>query len=523
MKQEEQYSYCHVVGCTDVGRKRQANEDSMGNFITPNGLVSVVCDGMGGHVGGATASRVAVDAIRSFLEENYVDDPRLAIGKAIDAANQAILGQAELQPELRGMGSTCVLLLVRNGLVYIGSVGDSRIYLIREHKIVQLTVDQSYVQLLVDAGQITPEEAEHHPRKNEILNALGIPDMKAATVLPNPIAPQAGDCFLLCSDGLSGMVSDKEIEHVVSRQAQRTSQERANDLVARANEHGGLDNITVQLVEFPVTPGQPFPAPKKKLAMLVGILAVCVVALGICIFFLHRHTASPAEATESIARDSTIVLGGIPFVKGGEIVTLDYGAKQTKVATPADTLLIRHAMSAASLNYDATQAEMKYNGSMLCFKDDFKGDAVCFSLADAKDSTMLYTFRIPVISEKKEDKPKEPTLIEQKEAQEKAQKVTSKLTVGKDSLHYTADFRFVFKAGDELAVKQVKGDLQLKVRKEVLTVKDFEMKGIEAANLSDNVVKIGAGDVKKGSMDVVVTGKQRGKGKTIKVILHNNK
>ena len=110
MKEENIYNYCHIAGRTDIGCKRQANEDSMGNFETINGLAAVVCDGMGGHVGGATASRLAVEAIHGFLDGQYYEDPREAIGEAIDAANKAILHQAMIQPELQGMGSTCCLL-----------------------------------------------------------------------------------------------------------------------------------------------------------------------------------------------------------------------------------------------------------------------------------------------------------------------------------------------------------------------------------------------------------------------------
>ncbi len=248
------YSYCQVIGLTDRGLKRAANEDWLGERKTINGWVAVVCDGMGGHVGGATASHIAVDTILDYLSSEYFEDARIAIGKAIDQANIAIQRKASIQPELNGMGSTCVLLIVREGKVYIGHVGDSRIYLIRDHRIHQLTKDHSYVQMLVDMGEITPEQAEHHPRKNEITNALGIPQMQPATVMQNPIDPQAGDCFLLCSDGLSGMVDSKTIEHVVSQQRQMNAQERAAKLIEKAKEGGGLDNITAQLVEFGATP-----------------------------------------------------------------------------------------------------------------------------------------------------------------------------------------------------------------------------------------------------------------------------
>lgn len=291
--EENKYYYCHVVGTTDVGCVRKANEDNMGSGETINGLVSVVCDGMGGHVGGATASRLAVDAILDFLNQMYFEDPREAIGKAIDAANMAVLHKVQTQPELRGMGTTCVLLLVRDGQVYYGHVGDSRIYLVRKHIIKQLTKDQSYVQMLVDMGQITPEEAEHHERKNEITNAIGVEGMQYATVCDTPINPEAGDCFLLCSDGLSGMVSNHEIEKIVSNQVRMRAQERTDALVEKAKQYGGLDNITAQIVEFSVTPNQKGNVfDKKKLAMYGGI-GLTVIAIVVLLFVFKPWKQNP--------------------------------------------------------------------------------------------------------------------------------------------------------------------------------------------------------------------------------------
>lgn len=304
------YSYCHVVGQTDVGRKRKANEDNGGHFITINGLASVVCDGMGGHIGGAVASQIAIETIHEFLECQYHDDPRVAIGLAIQAANEAIIKRTQVQPDLTGMGSTCVLLLVRDGKVYIGHVGDSRIYLIREKNIIQLTKDHSFVQTLVDMGQITKEEAEHHPRKNEITNALGIPQMTPATVRPDPIEPQAGDCFLLCSDGLSGMVNDKAIERIVSKQREYTTQQRADILVQTANANGGVDNITVELVEFAISPAAATAAAKKTLSpkiMYAVLTAFVIICTGIGAIFLLKK---PSIETKYVVLSDIEVVAG---------------------------------------------------------------------------------------------------------------------------------------------------------------------------------------------------------------------
>lgn len=327
----DNYNYCHVVGKTDVGRKRAANEDNMYNTITQNGLVSVVCDGMGGHVGGATASKIAVSTIIENLNNVYYDDPRIAIGESIDKANRAIIQKTIEQPELAGMGSTCVLLLVRSGKVYIGHVGDSRIYLVRSKRIVQLTKDHSYVQMLVDCGEITKEQAEHHPRKNEITNALGIPNMSPATVADDAIIPEAGDCFVLCSDGLSGMISDDTICKIISRQSEMNAQERVDKLVALANDNGGVDNITVQLVEFPVSPN--VVTDEKKFPTWAKITSVISVLLALSVggYFGLREKPSEAdvnkqaENAEQVANPrSTINLGSIDFKKNKKIIEFEF-------------------------------------------------------------------------------------------------------------------------------------------------------------------------------------------------------
>lgn len=331
----EVFDYCHVAEQTDRGCKRPANEDWLAHFESPNGLVAVVCDGMGGHVGGQVASHVAVDAIRRFMMQEHAGTPSELIVEAINVANDAILNRAAQQPELTGMGSTCVMLIVREGKVYMGSVGDSRIYLVRNHRIRQLTVDQSYVQMLVDAGTITKEEAEHHPRKNEITNALGLRNMKPATVLQEAINPEAGDCFLLCSDGLSGMVSDRDICKIVSRQGEMSQQARVSELIERAKRNGGLDNITCQIVEFSVTPGtvkkvrSTFIAGKKKmLAVCCAAVLVLLVAGGLAWWLStcgeDAHSKTVAVLIE--ASDTTINLDSVKFEKGKVFAEL----KETK-------------------------------------------------------------------------------------------------------------------------------------------------------------------------------------------------
>lgn len=354
MIMNEEFNYCHVSERTDVGCVRAANEDSMINFTCQNGLVAAVCDGMGGHVGGAVASQTAVNAIKSFLSAQYFQNPFDAIVAAIDNANRAILQTAAARPELQGMGSTCVMVIVRGGMVYYGSVGDSRIYLVRNHTIKQLTRDQSYVQMLVDAGEITPEQAEHHPQKNVITNALGLADMRPATVAAAPIRPEAGDCFLLCSDGLSGMVPDKEINKIVSKQQTMRSQARVDALVELARQNGGKDNITAQIVEFSVTPkvagastgnndgGKPAWYSNKMVK--IGLIALAVLAVVLIGTFIFKNCSNkPTDEEEKVPADSTtteqvvneevnteengkhvstITLEAVPFKKDATIINM---------------------------------------------------------------------------------------------------------------------------------------------------------------------------------------------------------
>lgn len=408
----DNFSYCHVVGKTDVGRKRAANEDNMYNTITQNGLVSVVCDGMGGHVGGATASKIAVSTIIDNLNNVYYDDPRIAIGESIDRANRAIIQKATEQPELAGMGSTCVLLLVRGGKVYIGHVGDSRIYLVRSKRIIQLTKDHSYVQMLVDCGEITKEQAEHHPRKNEITNALGIPNMSPATVADDAIVPEAGDCFVLCSDGLSGMVSDETICKIISRQSEMNAQERVDRLVALANENGGVDNITIQLVEFPVSPNvvtdeKKFPT-WAKITCVISVL----LALGICGYFWlcdkkGEETDDKTQIAETgQANESEILgcnLGEISFVKNAKIVELEYSETTLVLKWGRDGKYTESNVSLdpTTLIIESENVRSQYNNSLLVFTDKTPGESVIFSISTSDKSKIYrYQFNIKNAEEK---------------------------------------------------------------------------------------------------------------------------
>lgn len=413
----DKFNYCHIVAKTDIGRKRAANEDNMYNAVTQNGLVSVVCDGMGGHVGGATASSIAISAIFENLNSVYYKDPRVAIGESIDKANNAIIQRATEQPELSGMGSTCVMLIVRDGKVYIGHVGDSRIYLVRSRKIIQLTKDHSYVQMLVDCGEITKEEAERHPRRNEITNALGIPGMSPATVLAEAINPEAGDCFVLCSDGLSGMVSDNTICKVVSNQLGMGAQERADKLVDLANENGGVDNITVQLVEFSVTPGaksrgglsiKSISVKPKFIAVATAILAAGVGATFIVPHLINKSDTPivvPVDGKNDTDADTDtrfaepIQLGTVEFQQRATIVKVTFN--EDFVIIKGDKGIFRRVEDRFDMdtfwddNKNISLFNRVDNEVSLIFGDTYPGESVSFTLTNA-DRTVVHEFIINV-------------------------------------------------------------------------------------------------------------------------------
>lgn len=237
---------------THVGQVRKANEDYFGSFETKNGYIFLVCDGMGGHVGGAKASQIAVSNIRDCLQQLDYATPYEALTQSLISSNKAILDYAEEHSELRGMGTTCVAILIKGADVYYAHVGDSRIYLFSKKKLTRITKDHSFVQNMVDIGGLTEEEAETHPRKNEITNALGLVNMKPPTVCSAPILAAKGDIFVLCSDGLTGLIKDSEIEDVLKNNMEL--QGKANLLIDKANQAGGTDNITVQIIGFNQSP-----------------------------------------------------------------------------------------------------------------------------------------------------------------------------------------------------------------------------------------------------------------------------
>jgi protein phosphatase len=237
---------------TDVGMRREHNEDSF--LINEDLGLYVVCDGMGGHAGGETASRLAVQTIERELLSARLggDDPFAAIRsleesplapalrEAIEGACAAVHRTARANPELQGMGTTCIALLVRGEQALVGHVGDSRAYLLRDGAITQLTEDHSLVNEQVRAGLLTLEEAKVSRLKNVITRSVGFEDDVLVDLLG--VETRAGDRLLLCSDGLSNLVANEEIGRILHAQPLKEVPEK---LVQIANERGGDDNVTV--------------------------------------------------------------------------------------------------------------------------------------------------------------------------------------------------------------------------------------------------------------------------------------
>ncbi len=234
------------TGTSDPGRRRPSNEDS---FLADqeHGLF-VVADGMGGHAAGEVASKLAVETVERNLRQTSSateEDTSASIQRAISEANQAIVEQTQVRPDLQGMGTTLVMALVENSTAWIGHVGDSRAYRIRGDSIQLLTQDHSWVSEQMRLGHLSAEEASHHPWRHVITRALGSRDEVEAEVWAEPL--RSGDIILLCSDGLNSMAEEQQILGAVCA-AQGDLSEACRRLIGVANAAGGEDNITVVLL-----------------------------------------------------------------------------------------------------------------------------------------------------------------------------------------------------------------------------------------------------------------------------------
>lgn len=252
MAQKSKKIQVNAWAISDPG-SRDHNEDAFLILKSSRQHVVVVCDGMGGHAAGEVASGLAVETIKSFFTEQEkggqrTPDGAQAVYNAIEHANVSIYEDAQANPSRDGMGSTCVLALLRGANLYLGHVGDSRAYLVRGGGIRQLTRDHSFVEEMVKAGMITPHEAHSNPQRNVILQSLGRSESINIETTTEPVKLHPQDYVLLCSDGLTTVVADQEIaEHVEACGDPRAICE---ELVKLTNRRGAPDNVTVAVLRF---------------------------------------------------------------------------------------------------------------------------------------------------------------------------------------------------------------------------------------------------------------------------------
>ena len=262
------------VECTDVGKVRDHNEDTIG--AQPDIGLWVLADGMGGYNAGEVASGIAVKTILDMVTEACKREKRadiesstgymrqtIVLRDAIHRANKVINQTAQSQPQCEGMGTTLVASLFYDNKVSIAHVGDSRMYRLRGNRFEQITMDHSLLQELVDRGFYSPEEAQRAANKNYVTRALGVEPQVEVEVQEHPV--DKGDIFILCSDGLSDMVEDEDIRLTISTFGANLDTV-AKQLIQLANENGGRDNVSVVLAQA----NEAFPASRGVMDKLLG-------------------------------------------------------------------------------------------------------------------------------------------------------------------------------------------------------------------------------------------------------------
>jgi protein phosphatase len=243
-----------LAALTDVGCQRENNEDRYSYWepasdqqFTLKGRLAIVADGMGGYEGGQEASRIAVQAIEEIYAKAASGDPRSWLLQGFQSAHSRIQEEAGRDLDLHGMGTTCTAIALLGHQLYFAHVGDSRLYLVRDSSLSRLTQDHSYVGRLVQSGAIRAEDAESHPQRHILTAALGAGNTVAPDSPEEPLALQAGDVLMLCTDGLWSLLTDADILKAVNG---NECEESCRILVETAKQRGGPDNITVELLRL---------------------------------------------------------------------------------------------------------------------------------------------------------------------------------------------------------------------------------------------------------------------------------
>ena len=239
-----------IYADTDVGRVRNANQDAF--YISEendNYKLCILADGMGGYTGGEVASRLACISAAEYIKQNFQNEKQYTkeelqelIKEAMQYSNRVVYEKSQEEQELEQMGTTVEICLIYSNRAYIGHIGDSRIYRIRQGIMRKITLDHSYVQKLVKDGTITKEEAINHPKKNMLMKALGCEEFIEPDVMVKGFNP--GDIILICSDGLTNMIAEAEIHNIINQDRENA----VTKLIAKANELGGYDNITAIII-----------------------------------------------------------------------------------------------------------------------------------------------------------------------------------------------------------------------------------------------------------------------------------
>lgn len=243
-----------MASLTDVGRQRTNNEDSYlywepdsDEDFRRKGRLAVIADGMGGYEGGQEASRLAVETVRHVYDSDFAVDPQQTLLHAMDSAHRNIQRYAEEHPMFHGMGTTCTAVSIVGRELTFAHVGDSRLYLVRPETVTRLTRDHSYVGRLVESGIVRSEDAESHPQRHILTAALGSGKDVAPDKPEHPVALQAGDSLVLCTDGLWSLVGEQDIAAVIRA---NTPAESCISLVKMALERGGPDNVTLLVLKI---------------------------------------------------------------------------------------------------------------------------------------------------------------------------------------------------------------------------------------------------------------------------------
>ena len=326
------------AGRTDVGRQRSANEDSL--VVDPP--LFAVADGMGGAKAGEVASAVAAEAVEGATDSGEPVEAQLA--NIVRQANRRIYDLAVADESRRGMGTTLTLAKVHGDDVSLAHVGDSRAYRLRDGELKQLTRDHSLVAELERSGQITPEAAEHHPQRSIITRALGPePDVEVDTYT---LAGREGDLFLICSDGLTSMISDDEVGSILRSAGSLDA--AADELVRSANQSGGKDNITVILFRLgegepaaeDTAPLAPAPADEDTIAGGISAADVAAAAPAESAPATEARKAEPLTALSDAPADATIVRPPAPRAEAPAPATPQRRRRGRRAAGVAVSLLL---------------------------------------------------------------------------------------------------------------------------------------------------------------------------------------